>query len=135
MTDLNQKKRKVGFWIRIMAQNIDVLFSVFVFFILSILKLPDIWIVVTGSLLTLLYYSIFEASPLQATPGKMAMKIIVTNNEFKRITFIQSLLRSIAKVFSALFLFIGFSMIEYNDKKKGLHDYLAKTMVIFKEKV
>ncbi len=124
-----------GFWTRIMAQNIDVLFAVFVYFILYQFNLSDRAVVISSLIVISLYYILFESSPIQGTPGKHYMKIIVVDKNGERISIWRASLRLICKFLSLSILFIGFSMIEFNERKLGLHDYLAKTRVVFKEKV
>ncbi len=128
-------KKLAGFWTRIMAQNIDILFPVLVYFTCWMVELTSTTTIYIGIILTILYYIVFEASPLMATPGKLAIGIVVTTKEFDRITLLQSVVRTLGKFISLSLLFIGFSMIEFNPRRKALHDYLANTQVIFKEKL
>ncbi len=127
-------RKLAGFWTRIMAQNIDVLFSIFVFFIFYVIGLDTSLTIYLGAFFTLCYYIGFEASSFQATPGKMIIGIVVTTNNFEKITVTQSVIRTLGKILSLSVLFVGFSMIEFNKRRKGLHDFIANTQVIFKEK-
>ncbi|MCW5312531.1 protein kinase [Nostoc sp. KVJ3] len=79
-----------------------------------------------------LYYSWFESSEKQATPGKMALGIAVTNSFEHRLTFHQANVRFWSKSISALILLIGFIMPLFTKNKQGLHDKIAKTLVIKK---
>ena len=55
-----------------------------------------------------LYYSLMESSSWQATLGKMALGIAVTDNAGKRISFGRATGRYFAKIISAIILFVGF---------------------------
>ncbi len=81
-----------------------------------------------------LYFTALESSPMQATPGKLAMNIIVTNYEFRRIGFGQANARYWGKLVSSLILCIGFLMVAFTEKKQALHDQLAGTLVIVKRR-
>jgi len=80
-----------------------------------------------------LYNSVMESSKLQATLGKMALDIVVTDIDGKRISFYQATGRYFAKLLSIIILGIGFLMIAFTDKKQGLHDKIADTLVVNKE--
>jgi uncharacterized RDD family membrane protein YckC len=83
-----------------------------------------------GGVLSWLYYSLMESSAKQATLGKMAMGIIVTDLEGRRIGFGKATGRYFAKILSALILGIGFLMVAFTQRKQGLHDILAGTLVV-----
>jgi uncharacterized RDD family membrane protein YckC len=78
----------------------------------------------------ILYFSFFEASSRQATPGKMAMGIVVTGLEGERISFWRSLGRTLGKIVSMLTLFIGFIMVAFTARKQALHDMFAGCLVV-----
>ena len=79
-----------------------------------------------------LYYALFEASHFQATPGKMALGLVVTDETGHRIGFGRATGRYFAKLISALILYIGFMMAGWTEKKQALHDILASTLVLKK---
>ena len=72
-----------------------------------------------------LYYAVLESSKNQATLGKIAVKIAVTDLNGNRITFSRATLRFFAKVLSVLTFFIGFIIIAFTRRKQGLHDIIA----------
>ncbi|MDP2920701.1 MAG: RDD family protein [Dehalococcoidia bacterium] len=80
-----------------------------------------------------LYYALLESSKYQATLGKMALGIIVTDLDGKRVSFERATGRYFAKIISAIILLIGFLMIAFTQKKQGLHDMIADTLVIKKD--
>ena len=78
------------------------------------------------------YYAGFESSAYQATVGKMALGIQVTDLNGQRISFMRALGRNLAEILSALILLIGYIMVAFTEKKQGLHDMIAGTLVVKK---
>lgn len=83
-----------------------------------------------STVVTWLYYALMESSAKQATLGKMALGIIVTDLEGRRIGFGRATGRYFAKILSALILGIGFLMAAFTERKQGLHDMIAGTLVV-----
>jgi uncharacterized RDD family membrane protein YckC len=77
-----------------------------------------------------LYFALLESSERGATVGKMAMGLRVVSNDGKRISFMNATGRYFAKILSAMIFCIGFIMIAFTDRKRGLHDMIASTLVI-----
>jgi uncharacterized RDD family membrane protein YckC len=77
-----------------------------------------------------LYFALMESSSKQATLGKMALGIKVTDLNGNRIGFGKATGRYFAKILSALILGIGFLMAAFTAKKQALHDMLAGTLVV-----
>jgi uncharacterized RDD family membrane protein YckC len=75
-----------------------------------------------------LYESLMESSKRQATIGKRALGIIVTDLQGKRITLRQAAVRCVAQVASAC-LFIGYILAAFTRRKQTLHDLIAGTLV------
>lgn len=82
------------------------------------------------TLLTWLYFAFCESSAWQATIGKLALGIRVTDLQGARISFPRALGRYAGKYLSALILCIGFLMVAFTRRKQGLHDMLANTLVL-----
>lgn len=80
--------------------------------------------------LNILYYSYFESSIKQATPGKQLIKIKVINPTGEGLTLQQALLRNAGKIVSQLILYIGFFMCLFTSNKQCLHDIFAGSYVI-----
>jgi uncharacterized RDD family membrane protein YckC len=76
-----------------------------------------------------LYAALMESSSYQATLGKMILGLKVTDLNGNRISFERATGRHFAKWLSAMILFIGFIMIAFTERKQGLHDMLAETLV------
>jgi uncharacterized RDD family membrane protein YckC len=80
-----------------------------------------------------LYYAGFEASRGQATPGKVLMRLEVTDLEGNRISFARGTLRFFGKYISLIIIFIGFLMIGLTKKRQGLHDKIAGCLVLLQD--
>lgn len=78
------------------------------------------------------YFASFESSSRQATPGKMALGIIVTDYYGRKIGFGKATGRHFGKIVSALLLLAGFIMIAFTEKKQGLHDMMSGCVVVNK---
>jgi len=76
------------------------------------------------------YYSGMESSPLQATIGKLAVGIYVTDLQGQRLSFGRATGRFFGKILSGAILAIGYIMAGFTAKKQALHDMLAGTLVL-----
>jgi len=83
-----------------------------------------------GALVAWLYFAVCESSRWQATIGKLALGIRVTDLQGRRISFPRALGRYGAKLISFLILFIGVLMVAWMPRKQGLHDLMAGTLVL-----
>lgn len=79
--------------------------------------------------LTWLYYALMESSAMQATVGKLAVGVVVTDLNGNRISFARATGRHFAKILSAMILMIGYIMAAFTERKQGLHDLVAGTLV------
>jgi uncharacterized RDD family membrane protein YckC len=91
-----------------------------------------IWVAVITGILQWLYYALFESSAMQATPGKMALGIIVTDMDHQQISFMRASGRFFGKIISGLILCIGYIMAGFTPKKQALHDIMADCLVVTK---
>lgn len=78
----------------------------------------------------LLYYALQESSVHQATVGKRALGIKVTDPEGRRISRGNAVGRWFAAALSYLTLYIGFLMAAFTERKQALHDMVAGTLVV-----
>ncbi len=83
-------------------------------------------VVVAGSWL---YEAFMLSSPYQATLGKMIFGMKVTDLYGNRISFARATGRHFAKWLSGLMLCIGYIMVGFTERKQGLHDMVAGTLV------
>ena len=85
-----------------------------------------------GIIVGWIYYAAFESSEKQATLGKMALSIKVTDLEGQRIGFGRATGRHFAKIVSGIILLIGYIMVAFTSQKQGLHDIMAGCLVVNK---
>jgi len=81
------------------------------------------------------YYTLFEASKWQATPGKMAVGIHVTDTQGRRLTLARSAGRNAVRLTNMLRIPVPLPLICYlvaafTERKQGIHDLLAQTYVL-----
>ena len=79
-----------------------------------------------------LYHTMMESSRHQATLGKMALGIKVTDLNGARISFARANGRFFGKWISSMIMNIGYLMAAFTEKKQALHDILAGCLVISK---
>lgn len=85
-----------------------------------------------GVLIGWVYFAAMESSAYQATLGKLALGIRVTDAEGNQISFARASGRHFAKILSALILMAGYLMVAFTQKKQGLHDMMANVIVVNK---
>ena len=89
----------------------------------------------SGVVGTWLYYAVSESSEHQATLGKRALGIIVTDIGGERISFARATGRFLGKSLSALILGFGYFFGLFTQRKQALHDLLASTVVVHRHAV
>jgi len=133
-----------GFWLRVAAYLIDGIVAWVVMFVASMIFGSSLaftplteevsagfWAFIgLFYVAVILYFPLMESSKWQATLGKRAVGIIVTDLEGKRIEFGRALGRFFAKIISLIILYIGFIMAGFTERKQGLHDIIAGTLVV-----
>jgi uncharacterized RDD family membrane protein YckC len=139
-----------GFWLRAFACAIDTILIGAIFLLcasffpatfeklvppapVSLMDIPQPPPLAIALLIALgcLYYTIFEASPWQATPGKRIFRLYVTDLKGQRLSFGRALLRNLARQISGFF-FIGYIIAGFTERKQALHDILAGCLVLRK---
>ena len=78
------------------------------------------------------YKAGLESSTYQATLGKMAARLRVTDQEGRRISLARATARYFSKYLSAAALGLGYVMVGFDDEKQGLHDRIAGTLVLYR---
>jgi uncharacterized RDD family membrane protein YckC len=137
-----------GFWIRLMAYLIDGILLNVVFWILGLIggvqlipadpaRVDPAQLMaemgkfqIAALLVTWLYFALMESSPRGATVGKMVCGLRVVDAQGNRISFGRATGRFFAKFVSAMILMIGYLMAAFTDRKRGLHDIIAGTLVV-----
>ena len=134
-----------GFWVRVLANIIDwmiiqfassILLGMTIGVALAAFGMEEtvaavLLIAVNGITLVLnwLYFAIMESSRWQGTVGKQALKLVVTNAHGDRIGFGRATGRYFAKLLSAMIFLVGYFMVGWTQRKQGLHDLIAGTLV------
>jgi uncharacterized RDD family membrane protein YckC len=77
-----------------------------------------------------LYFALMESSERQASIGKLAVGLKVTNLKGKPVRFWQASARYFAKLLSFLPLGGGFLLAFYTPRKQALHDLITKCLVL-----
>jgi uncharacterized RDD family membrane protein YckC len=142
-----------GFWIRVLAYLIDFLVMMAVSCPLGILlgiAVAAFAAVAAGGapqdsdpatftngpsnlmsiLIGWLYFSLLESSSWQGTVGKKVLGLKVTDLNGNRLGFGRATGRYFGKILSSMICLIGLIMVAFTEKKQGLHDMLAGTLVV-----
>lgn len=85
-----------------------------------------------STIMWVLYGTLMEASKYQATVGKLALGLIVTDMNGGKLDFSKALVRNLGKILSNFIFLIGYIMAAFTEKKQGLHDIIAGTLVVQK---
>lgn len=140
-----------GFWRRVLAWFIDALIIAAAHVVLTVffgtwLLVP--WVLIGGGhgevmarlvdtslqpfgiVVVWLYYAVCESSRWQATIGKLALGLRVTDEYGQRIGFARATGRHFGKFVSALTLCIGFLLAGWTARKQALHDLMAGCCVV-----
>jgi uncharacterized RDD family membrane protein YckC len=135
-----------GFWIRFVAYIIDFIIQATVFCPLGFIvgavgaatenensapmAAANLLLNVVSIVVGWLYFAFLESSSWQGTVGKKLLGIRVTDLYGNRISFGRATGRYFGKLVSGMICAIGFFMIAFTEKKQGLHDMLASTLVL-----
>lgn len=102
--------------------------------IMTLFPMPAVsFVLVVIILIPWFYYALLESSRNQATLGKMAFRVQVSDLHDGRLTFARATLRHFSKFISAALLFAGFICIGYTRHQQGLHDVIAATLVWYQK--
>lgn len=145
--------RYAGFWIRFVAYILDgivlgaVTTPIFLIFCLPVIMrmarngnldqgpppelfglifmlIPVFWA------LHWVYEALLTSSIWQGTVGKRILRLKVTDDFGNKITFARSTGRFFAKILSGMVMDIGFIMVAFMERKRGLHDIICSTQVL-----
>lgn len=131
-----------GFWKRFVASLIDSILlgmvggfiGIFVGLAYGLTVGTDAGVEWVGNFISVvlgwLYFCLMESSAKQASLGKMALSIKVTDLQGQRLTFARATGRHFGKIVSAITLFIGYIMAGFTAKKQALHDMMAGCLVV-----
>jgi uncharacterized RDD family membrane protein YckC len=143
-----------GFWKRVAALMIDALVVAVAYYVVMIVAVIAFGVGMTGlfsgnpstspgtlallmgliylgyPVISGLYYVSMESSSTQATLGKMAVGIKVADDDGRRLGRGRALGRWASHLVCYLTLYIGYVMAAFTQRKRGLHDMVAGTLVI-----
>lgn len=109
------------FWDNIMAVSHDV--NAMMLFMKTELVMPLIFLKFVYQALFTWYYG--------ATVGKIVAKIkVIDSDTWGRVTPFSAIIRSLGRIFSEMFFYIGFLIGFFNDGRKTFHDFTGKTLVV-----
>lgn len=77
-----------------------------------------------------LYEALLTSSSWQGTIGKRILRLKVTDDMGNRIGFGRSTARFFAKILSGWIMYVGFIMVAFMERKRGLHDVICGTQVL-----
>jgi uncharacterized RDD family membrane protein YckC len=135
--------RYAGFWIRVGAKLIDGIILAVVFMppllYFAFKNAQNPTVLPVGQLIVqLLYiignagYTIFFLGKYAATPGKMACGLKVITADGGPVSYGRATGRFFAEMLSGLICYIGYIMVAFDSQKRGLHDHICSTRVIYK---
>ncbi len=126
-------------WRRLCAAILDNLVLGFAWVPLIILVVPDVpapkpgdlpaWFTIVFLISWWLYYALQESSSYQATLGKRALGLLVSNVDGSRPSFGTATGRCLAKVLSNMTFGIGYLLAAFTRRRQALHDLMAGTVV------
>jgi uncharacterized RDD family membrane protein YckC len=91
-----------------------------------------LFFIINSFIIPWLYFTLMESSRKQATIGKMALGIIVTDYDGRRISWWKANIRFWSKIISSLTIYFGYIIVAFTERKQALHDMIAKTLVVKK---
>jgi uncharacterized RDD family membrane protein YckC len=77
-----------------------------------------------------LYFALMESSKWQATIGKRALGILVTDQRGEPVSFGRASGRFWAKWLSNITFYVGYIIAGFTEKKQALHDMVADSLVV-----
>ena len=138
-----------GFWLRLAAYLIDtILISPFFGLIIAFrpaifvkppdpaatlliqLPQPTLYAVALSIVISTVYFTLFEASSWQASPGKRILRLYVTDLQRQRVSFARAVTRNFTKVILATLFPVAHVLPGFTEKKQALHDLLTGSLVL-----
>ena len=129
-----------GFWTRFVAYVIDMIVIYAVSSLLNTIsfgllnKVLDFPILGEESLsyvIVMFTYFIAMTYFFSQTLGKMIMKIKVETNKGEKLSFADVVYRELVGILLTIFLaYLPYLAVAFTNKKKGLHDFIADTVVV-----
>ena len=83
-----------------------------------------------SALVTWAYFGFLESSAYQASLGKMALGIRVTDQDGRRLSLAKATTRRVARMLTDFTLGIGYLMVVWTARRQALHDKMVSTLVV-----
>jgi uncharacterized RDD family membrane protein YckC len=128
-------RRYAGFWIRTLAAIVDaIILGAIAGAIAFVLVYADgrmsILRVLAPLLVCFLYLPAMWSSPMQATLGQSLCRLRVIRLDGRTLSFSCGVLRVFGMILAAAVLGLGYIMVAFNHRKRGMHDIIAGTCVV-----
>lgn len=128
---MTEPRIHAGLFLRGMALFLDLLAVLAAWILLDVAGIPYHPIVNLSVLAV--YFILFTASPLQATPGKRLLWIKVTDVSGRRIGLGRAAVRFAVSVASVGLAGLGLIVAAWTPGRQALHDLAARTRVVTRE--
>ncbi|MDB6035692.1 MAG: serine/threonine protein kinase [Verrucomicrobiales bacterium] len=142
--------RLAGFWVRVGAYLLDFMLLNLLFLLiwpskpevdLSKIRTIQEWLTamepfrsqIEGQALIQMVYYVVMHWQFGATFGKMAVRARVTNLDGTRLSLGRSFVRWLGSILNWLTCGIGYVVVAFRADKRGLHDLIAGTKVVYRE--
>jgi uncharacterized RDD family membrane protein YckC len=122
-----------GFWRRAAAYVVDSLILLIPSFAITLIVQDPGLGLLLEAVMWWLYSALMESGEGQATLGKKAFGIKVSDLEGRRISFVRATGRYFAKFLSGIILGVGFLLAGLTTRKQALHDMIAGCLVVRSE--
>lgn len=77
------------------------------------------------------FYQSFFIFYYGQTPGKYFAKVkVIDFDNFGKVSLINAMMRSLGRIVSEAFFYIGFLLAYYTDSRQTFHDKIGKTLVV-----
>ena len=128
-----------GFWIRAAAHLLDaIILAIFALAIALFFKRSpeegrglSVVAAIFQIALLIIYMPALWSSPMQATAGQRICSLrVIHATDGKGLSFGRGLLRVLGMILSGLLLGMGYVMVAFTERKRGLHDMIADTCVV-----
>ena len=81
-----------------------------------------------------LAYEVFFVGRFGGTPGKLLLHLRIVRSDFSRVTYSRAAIRFFGLLISDLTMYIGYIMVAFDPQRRALHDYIADTRVIKRDR-
>jgi len=102
----------------------------------NLMEVPGMWdFMMICSILQTIYF-VFFTGKFSATPGKMLFRLRIESAQGEKLNWGLALVRYLASIFTQFTLMLyglGYIIVCIDPKRRALHDWIARTRVVYKE--